>query len=71
MSFAEFFRRLRGNRCVKQQHYEPIGRVFGEGYREGGHSDHQHVASYDRGGILKPGMQLVYKPKSDPPEEVK
>jgi hypothetical protein len=60
---AAFFRRLIGNSGVKQAFYDPLGSIFGgalSGYREGGHSDHVHVATYDKGGILRPGLTLAY-----------
>lgn len=60
---AGFFRSLIGNRSVKQAFYDPLGSVFGglwNSYREGGHSDHVHVATYDQGGWLKPGLTLAY-----------
>lgn len=60
---ARFFRSLIGDRGVKQAFYDPIGSIFGgvlSSYREGGHSDHVHVATYDRGGWLRPGWNLAY-----------
>jgi hypothetical protein len=60
---AAFFRSLVGNPAVKQAFYDPLGSIFGgalNGYREGGHSDHVHVATYDKGGYLKPGWNLAY-----------
>jgi hypothetical protein len=60
---AAFFRSLIGNPSVKQAFYDPIGSIFGgklSSYREGGHSDHVHVATYDKGGYLKPGWNLAY-----------
>jgi hypothetical protein len=62
-SMAGFFRALIGNPRVKQAFYDPLGSIFGgalSSYREGGHSDHVHVATYDRGGYLKPGWNLAY-----------
>jgi hypothetical protein len=53
---AGFFRWLIGQRDVKQAFYDPIGSIFGgmlSSYREGGHSDHVHVATYGDGGIVK------------------
>lgn len=54
---AAFFTSLIGNPRVKQAFYDPLGSIFGgvlNAYREGGHSDHVHVATYDRGGWLAP-----------------
>ena len=62
-SMARFFMSLVGNRGVKQAFYDPLGSIFGgmrSSYREGGHSDHVHVATYDKGGYLKPGWNLAY-----------
>ncbi|MDP9308345.1 MAG: hypothetical protein M3P15_08555 [Actinomycetota bacterium] len=62
MNMASFFRSLIGDRGVKQAFYDPLGSIFGgvlNSYREGGHSDHVHVATYDRGGWLKPGLTLA------------
>lgn len=58
---AAFFMSLIGNPRVKQAFYDPIGSIFGgrlSSYREGGHSDHVHVATYHRGGIV-PGNREV------------
>lgn len=55
---AAFFRSLVGNPRVKQAFYDPLGSIFGgalSSYREGGHSDHVHVATYAKGGIV-PGF---------------
>lgn len=60
---AGFFRSLIGNRSVKQAFYDPLGSIFGgalNSYREGGHSDHVHVATYDKGGMLMPGWTMAY-----------
>ena len=60
---AGFFRWLIGQTDVKQAFYDPLGSIFGgvlSSYREGGHSDHVHVATYDRGGFLQPGWNLAY-----------
>jgi hypothetical protein len=62
-AMAAFFMSLLGNRAVKQAFYDPRGSIFGgawSSYREGGHSDHVHVATYDKGGWLKPGLTLAY-----------
>jgi hypothetical protein len=62
-AMAGFFKSLVGNRAVKQAFYDPLGSIFGgawSSYREGGHSDHVHVATYDKGGVLKPGLTLAY-----------
>lgn len=62
-SMGAFFDSLVGNRAVKQAFYDPKGSIFGglwNSYREGGHNDHVHVATYDRGGVLKPGLTLAY-----------
>lgn len=61
---AAFFRRLIGNRGVRQAFYDPLGSIFGgalSGYREGGHSDHVHVATYAHGGVVKPVPGGVYR----------
>jgi hypothetical protein len=60
---AAFFNSLLGNGSVKQAFYDPLGSIFGgrwNSYREGGHSDHVHVATYDKGGWLQPGLTLAY-----------
>jgi hypothetical protein len=60
---AAFFRRLVGNSSVRQAFYDPLGSIFGgslSSYREGGHTNHVHVATYDKGGWLKPGLTLAY-----------
>jgi TP901 family phage tail tape measure protein len=60
---AAFFKSLIGNASVKQAFYDPLGSIFGgrwSSYREGGHTDHVHVATYDKGGWLKPGLTLAY-----------
>ncbi len=59
---AAFFMSLVGNTGVKQAFYDPLGSIFGgrlSGYREGGHTDHVHVATYDKGGWLMPGLTLA------------
>jgi hypothetical protein len=61
-AMAGYFMSLIGNRSVKQAFYDPRGSIFGGGwssYREGGHSDHVHVATYDKGGWLMPGLTLA------------
>jgi phage-related protein len=61
-AMAAYFMALIGNRGVKQAFYDPLGSIFGgarSGYREGGHSDHVHVATYDKGGWLPPGLSLA------------
>lgn len=64
---AGFFRWLIGQTDVKQAFYDPLGSIFGgalSSYREGGHSDHVHVATYDdamwRNRFLMPGWNLAY-----------
>ena len=62
-NMARYFRWLIGQRDVKQAFYDPLGSIFGgmlSSYREGGHSDHVHVATYDKGGYLRPGWNLAY-----------
>ena len=62
-NMARFFRWLVGQTDVKQAFYDPLGSIFGgvlSSYREGGHSDHVHVATYDKGGWLKPGWNLAW-----------
>jgi hypothetical protein len=62
-AMASFFKGLVGNRGVKQAFYDPLGSIFGgawSSYREGGHSDHVHVATYDKGGYLRPGWNLAF-----------
>jgi hypothetical protein len=59
----EFFMSLRGNGAVKQAFWDPRGSLFGgrpSSYVEGGHRDHVHVATYDKGGLLRPGLTLAY-----------
>lgn len=60
-SMREFFRSLSKRATVRQQFYTPLGSVF-SGYRDGPHSDHWHVATYDQGGLLAPGRTLKYEP---------
>jgi hypothetical protein len=60
---AGFFRSLIGNPAVKQAFYDPLGSIFGgrqSPYIEGGHNDHVHVATYDKGGVLRPGWTLAH-----------
>jgi hypothetical protein len=62
-AMAAFFKALIGNPSVKQAFYDPLGSIFGgkwNSYREGGHSDHVHVATYDQGGLLRPGWTMAY-----------
>jgi hypothetical protein len=66
---ALFFKSLIGNRGVKEAFYDPLGSIFAgalSGYREGGHSDHVHVATYDRGGWLPPGVSLAVNRTGQP-----
>ena len=60
---AMFFRSLIGNPRVKQAFYDPLGSIFGgapSSYREGGHSNHVHVATYAKGGVVtSPTLGLV------------
>ncbi len=61
-AMAGFFRSLIGNPSVKQAFYDPLGSIFGgrqNPYVEGGHMDHVHVATYDKGGWLMPGLTLA------------
>ncbi len=61
-NMARYFRWLVGQTDVKQAFYDPLGSIFGgilSSYREGGHSDHVHVATYDKGGWLMPGLTLA------------
>ena len=61
-TWPAFFTWLIGQRDVKQAFYDPLGSIFGgvlSSYREGGHSDHVHVATYDKGGWLQPGLTLA------------
>ena len=49
------FRDLLGRREIRQAFYDPLGSIFGgqySSYREGGHSDHIHIAEYARGGTV-------------------
>jgi hypothetical protein len=55
-AMARFFTWLIGQRDVKQAFYDPLGSIFAgvlSSYREGGHSDHVHVATYARGGLVE------------------
>jgi hypothetical protein len=66
---AGFFRSLIGNPLVKQAFYDPLGSIFGgrqNPYIEGGHNDHVHVATFDKGGWLKPGLTLAYNGTGGP-----
>jgi len=68
-AMAAFFMSLIGNPSVKQAFYDPLGSIFGgirAAYREGGHSDHVHVATYDKGGWLRPGWNLAYNGTGGP-----
>jgi hypothetical protein len=61
---AGFFRWLIGQRDVKQAFYDPLGSIFGgvlSSYREGGHRDHVHVATYDQAGwkMLARGWNMI------------
>lgn len=61
-AMGAFFDSLIGNRAVKQAFYDPKGSIFGglwNSYREGGHSDHVHVATYDKGGWLAPRSKTL------------
>ncbi len=69
---ASFFSSLIGNRAVKQAFYDPLGSIFNgvlSSYREGGHTDNVHVATYDQGGWLPPGLSLAMN-KTGRPERV-
>ena len=60
---ARLFMQLIGRKEIKQAFYDPLGSIFNgirSSYREGGHSDHIHVAEYDKGGWLRPGWNLAY-----------
>jgi hypothetical protein len=62
VNMASFFRSLIEDRGVEQAFYDPLGSIFGgvlNSYREGGHLDHVHVATDDKGGWLKPGLTLA------------
>ncbi len=66
-AMAGFFKSLVGNRAVKQAFYDPLGSLFAgawSSYREGGHSDHVHVATYDdamrKARFLMPGLNLAF-----------
>lgn len=59
---ASLFMALVGRREVRQAFYDPLGSIFNgvrSSYREGGHTEHIHVAEYDKGGVLKPGVTLA------------
>lgn len=61
-AMALFFNSLIGRREIRQAFYDPLGSIFNgawSSYREGGHSDHVHVAEYDRGGWLPTGPSLA------------
>jgi hypothetical protein len=62
-AMAMFFRQMIGRPGIKQAFYDPLGSIFDgvlNSYREGGHSDHVHVATYDQGGFLQPGWNLAF-----------
>jgi putative effector of murein hydrolase LrgA (UPF0299 family) len=62
-AMAAMFMALVGRREIRQAFYDPLGSIFGgvrSSYREGGHSDHIHIAEYDKGGYLRPGWNLAY-----------
>jgi hypothetical protein len=60
---ASLFKALIGRTEVRQAFYDPLGSIFNgirSSYREGGHSDHIHIAEYAQGGIVtKPTLGLV------------
>ncbi len=61
-SMARMFMALLGRKEVRQVFYDPLGSIFAgirSSYREGGHSDHIHIAEYDKGGWLQPGLTLA------------
>lgn len=62
-AMAAMFNWLVGRKEIAQAFYDPMGSIFNgvrSSYREGGHSDHIHVAEYDKGGYLRPGWNLAY-----------
>ena len=60
---ARLFMELVGRKEIRQAFYDPLGSIFNgvrSSYREGGHSDHIHIAEYDKGGFLRPGWNLAF-----------
>jgi len=60
---AALFMKLVGRKEIRQAFYDPLGSIFNgvrSSYREGGHSDHIHIAEYDKGGFLRPGWNLAF-----------
>jgi len=60
---AALFMELVGRKEIRQAFYDPLGSIFNgvrSSYREGGHSDHIHIAEYDKGGFLRPGWNLAF-----------
>lgn len=52
---AQFALAAAGRQGIAEVFYDPLGGRF----RIGGHSDHVHVATYDQGGFLPPGVTLA------------
>ena len=62
-AMAQMFNWLVGRSEIRQAFFDPMGSIFNgvrSSYREGGHSDHIHIAEYDKGGFLRPGWNLAY-----------
>ncbi len=49
---------------INELFYDPMGYFYDEGSRAsgaiGGHDDHVHAATFDKGGILQPGLTMAY-----------
>lgn len=48
---------------INELFYDPMGYYYDEGQRSsgaiGGHDTHVHAATFDRGGVLRPGLNLI------------
>jgi hypothetical protein len=59
---AALFKALIGRGEIAEAFYDPLGSIFNgvlSSYREGGHTNHIHIAEYDSGGLLPPGLTLA------------
>ncbi|MCA1571937.1 MAG: phage tail tape measure protein [Chloroflexi bacterium] len=55
---------------INELFYDPMGYFYDEGRRAsgaiGGHDDHVHAATFDKGGVLWPGYTLAYNGTGGP-----
>lgn len=63
-AMAAFARAVMSRPGIKDVFYDPLGYSLDNGKfwgaTIGGHSDHVHVSTFDKGGWLKPGLTLAY-----------